>query len=150
MEAAPGSIVVRQSTEAFGRVSFPVSLHALFALGNMVHYFFTTLYQAVLCPVFGRCMWGTELGFPGDARFFGEAMLGSTVDTCSASVLGAFGRILHIFYGEVDADPRSHAEWRSVLSRCFSSGKLLKRRGEGNYGRGPGFLFFFCERRVFY
>ena len=47
-------------------------------------------------------------------------------DTCSASILGAVGRILHIFYGEVDSDLevfslRSHVEWRSVLSRCFSS-----------------------------
>ena len=52
-------------------------------------------------------------------------MIGSTVDTCSASVLGAFGRITHIFYGEVDSKSevfslRSHAEWRSVLSRCSS------------------------------
>ena len=47
-------------------------------------------------------------------------MLGSTVDTCSASVT------VHIFYGEVDSNSevfclRSHAEWSSVLSRCFSS-----------------------------
>ena len=53
-------------------------------------------------------------------------MLGPTVDTCSASVRGAFGRILHIFHGEAESDPevfslRSHAEWRNVLSRRFSS-----------------------------
>ena len=54
------------------------------------------------------------------------------MDTYSASVLGAVGRILHIFYGEMDSDLevfslRSHAERRSVLSRCFSELAL------GNY-----------------
>ena len=33
---------------------------ALFALGNMVHYFLLALYQAVLCPVFECCMWSAE------------------------------------------------------------------------------------------
>ena len=52
-------------------------------------------------------------------------MLGSKVDTCSASRRRASGRIAHFFYGEVDSNSevfslRSHAEWRSVLSRCFS------------------------------
>ena len=32
-------------------------------------------YQAVLCPVFGRCMWSTELDFSGHARFFGGQCL---------------------------------------------------------------------------
>ena len=41
-----------------------------------------------------------------------------------ASVRGVFGRIAHNFYVDVDSNPevfflRSHAEWRSVLSRYF-------------------------------
>ena len=66
-------------------------------------------------------------------------MLGLTVDTCSASVLGSFGRIMHIFYGEVDSNSeacslRSHTEWRSVLSRCFSFLVLVARTWEfGNH-----------------
>ena len=64
-----------------------------------------------------------KIGFFGRFCGYSCAMLGSTVDTCSAPVLGAFGRILHIVY---ESDPevfslRTHAEWRSVLSRCFSS-----------------------------
>ena len=64
-----------------------------------------------------------KIGFFGRFCGYSCAMLGSTVDTCSAPVLGAFGRILHIVY---ESDPevfslRTHAEWRSVLSRCFTS-----------------------------
>ena len=91
--------VIRQSTEAFRRVSFLVSLLALFALGNMVHCFLMTSYQAVLCPVFGRCMWST--GFFRRCSILLGAMLGSTVDTC-LTLLDVF---LHMFYGEVDSDP---------------------------------------------
>ena len=32
----------------------------VFALGYMVHYFFMALYLAVLCPLFGCCLWSTE------------------------------------------------------------------------------------------
>ena len=54
VEAETGSIVIRQSTEAFRRISFFLGpLLALFALGNMVHYLLMALYLAVLCPVFG-------------------------------------------------------------------------------------------------
>ena len=35
-------------------------LLTLFALGNMVHYFLLALYLAVLCPVFGCCLWSAE------------------------------------------------------------------------------------------
>ena len=89
----------------------------------MVHYFLLASNLAVPCPVFGCCLWSTaENWILREMLIFFGAMLGSTVDACSASVLGAFGRMLHIFYGEVDSDPelyslRSHAEWRSVLSR---------------------------------
>ena len=51
----------------------------------------------------------TEHWILREMTLFGGAMLGSTVDTLSATVL-AFRRISH----------SSHAQWRSVLSRCFS------------------------------
>ena len=120
---------------------------------------FTSSYLAVFTSASGCCLWSTGyLIFPEILACFSCAMLGSTVDTRSASVLGAFGRIAHFFYFEVDSDPevfglRSHAEWRSVLSRCCSSqsryassnlefGKLLLRGSRGwqcgsSAGTGP-------------
>ena len=59
VEAETGSIIIRQSTEAFEEFPFLILLLALFALGNMVHYFFMALYLAVVCPVFGCCLWST-------------------------------------------------------------------------------------------
>ena len=54
------------------------------------------------------------------------AMLGSTVDTCSASVLCAFGRFAHIFHGDVDSNP---AVFVSVLTRngevCLADASAL-------------------------
>ena len=68
-----------------------------------------------------------KFGFFG--RFFGYlgAMVGSTVDTCSATLRGDFRRIAHIFLRRSGLEFRggfvsgSHAAWRSVLGRCFSS-----------------------------
>ena len=97
---------------------------ALFALGNMVLCFLTASYLAVTRPVSGCCVWNTEIWILREILRFGRnAWLDSG---CSASVGCAFGRIAHIFYGEVDSNSevfclRSHAELRSVLSRCFSS-----------------------------
>ena len=69
--------------EWFGLGVAPPGLCGLLALsahGDMVHYFVMALVSGSRC----RCVWvlpvGTN-GFPGDAR---DAMLGSTVDTCSA------------------------------------------------------------------
>ena len=83
--------------------------------------------------------------------FFSCAILGSTVNTCSASVLT-------FFYGEVDSDPevfflRSLSEWRSVLGefidrlteasepsrlhRCSSWTRLLTARYCASSGDGP-------------
>ena len=65
-----------------------------------------------------------ELDSSGDDAILWGATLGSTVVTCSASVRDASGRNSHIFFFYVDSNPevflfRSHAEWRSVLSRCL-------------------------------
>ena len=78
------------------------------------------------------CVWVLPVDYLLKIGFFGRfcgyscAMHGPTVDTCSASVLGAFEQILHIFCGEMDSDLevfslRARAEWRRVLSRRFSS-----------------------------
>ena len=73
-----------------------------------------------------------SIGFFG--RFFGcsSAILGSTVNTCSATGRDASGRNTHISNGEVNSNPevfflRSHAEWRSVL-RPNDSGLRLRCR----------------------
>ena len=54
------------------------------------------------------------LDFSGDAAFLWGAMLGSTVNTCSASVRDAFGRVAHNFYVAVDSNPEV---WVSVLAQ---------------------------------
>ena len=77
------------------------------------------------------CVGGVDCGIL-NIGFFGRfccdsrAPVGSTLVTCSASVRDAFGRIAHNFHVDADSNPevfflRSHAEWRSVPSRCFSS-----------------------------
>ena len=69
------------------------------------------------------CVWvllfGVQrIGFFGRFCFYSCAMLRSTVGTCSASALGAFGRNLHIF---------SSAKQTRIL-RCFVS--VLTQNGE--------------------
>ena len=56
--AEPGLIIICQSTEALEE--FIQGLLARFALGNMVHHSFKTLYLAVTCSVSGCCMRNTE------------------------------------------------------------------------------------------
>ena len=81
-------VSLRQLSEEFPFLGF---LLALFALGNVMHCFLMASYLAVPCPVFGRCLWSTE------NWILWGAMLGSTADTCSASIHFAFGRFAHIF-----------------------------------------------------
>ena len=52
------------------------------------------------------------LDFSGDAAFLWGAMLGLAVNTSSASVRDAFGRIAHNFHVAVDSNP---VVWVSVL-----------------------------------
>ena len=99
---------------------------ALFALGKRVHYFLMASYLAVTRPVLGCCVWYTEIWILWEIlRLFGR---NAWLDSGYMFRISTwrFGRIAHIFYGEVDSNSevfclRSHAEWRSVLSRCFSS-----------------------------
>ena len=83
-ESGPSS---RQSADAFGRMSFPWFLLALFALG-MVHDSSTTLYRAVYSSVSGCCLWNTVHWVLREITLSVGATLGSTVDTGFATVLG--------------------------------------------------------------
>ena len=95
----PSHVSLRRLQEEFPFLRF---LLTLIALGNLVHYFLIPSHLAVTRHVTVCCMWNTEIRILREIlRLFG-AMFGSTVDTCTASVLGAFGRITHIFYNEVD------------------------------------------------
>ena len=130
-----------------------------------MHYFRPRVWQSrVLCLGVARGI--LKIGLFGRFCGYSCAMLGSTVDTRSASVLGAFGRVLHIFYREMDSDPkvfslRSHAEWRIVLSRCFSSQswyasshleirKVFLRGSHvaGSCDDGADFLGHLCQTQV--
>ena len=102
MEAELEYIIMRQSTEAFGILSVPLGLLALFALGKWC-IVLLLLVSGSLFSVSGCCNveYGT-LDFSGD-DFVRGAMLGLTVYTGLATVLG-FGRISHIFYVDVGSD----------------------------------------------
>ena len=89
----------------------------------------TSSYLEDLASVSGCCLWsGVQ-----DLGFFGRCCVYFIHAQCLArqwihllhQCLVAFGRSAHIFYVEVDSDPEVSclhfvAEWRSVLSRCFS------------------------------
>ena len=47
-----------------------------------------------------------------------SAMLSSTVNTCSASVWDAFGRILHIFCCEMDSNPVASSSFSRRIEKC--------------------------------
>ena len=62
------------------------------------------------------------------------------MDTWFCISYGAFGRMAPVLNGEVDSEPEvfflcSHAEWRSVLGRCFSfqSGCTARTWKTGHY-----------------
>ena len=65
-----------QSADAFGRMSFPWFLCALFALGNMVPCSSTTLYLAVYSSVSGCCLWNTVHWILPEMTLSVGAMLG--------------------------------------------------------------------------
>ena len=123
-----GSIVTVSPRRLSDEFPFLGFFLALFALGNMVHYLLVASYLAVTRAVSGCCMWSTELDSSGD---FSVTRAHSWLDSgyMFCICLGAFGRVMHIFYGEVGSNPevfslRSHAERRGVLIRCFSSQSL--------------------------
>ena len=91
-ESGPSS---RQSTDAFGRMSFPGFLLALFALGDLVHYSSTTVYLAVHSSVFGCCLWNTVHWILREMTLSVGAMLGSTVNTGFATALGFWTKFAH-------------------------------------------------------
>ena len=78
---------------------------------------------AVTCSAFGCCVENSKLHSSGD--LCSGAMLGSTVDTYSASVRDAFGRILHIFFGEVDSNPVASSPFSRRVGKCAQQISLL-------------------------
>ena len=108
VETEPGSMVIRQSMEALRSISSCLSCRVRTWKSYVSSYL----------AVFVLCLGVVEeysIGLLG--RFFSCAMLGSTVDTCSASVLGAFGR-LYIC---------SSGKWTRILKWFFS---VLLQNGE--------------------
>ena len=103
LSSSPSSYVSpRRLSEELPSLGF---LLALFTVGNLAHYFFwLRIWQSrflclgVACGVQRNGLFG---------RFCGNscAMLGSTVNTCFASVRDASGRNAHSSYGEVNSNP---------------------------------------------
>ena len=92
--------------------------------------FLMASYLANTLPVSGCYLRSTENYYSGDSAVTRSQCLARQVDTFSASVLGAFGRIAHFLCSEVDSNLevfslRSHAEWSCVLSRFQSWYVLL-------------------------
>ena len=124
VQAERESLFMRQSTVAFERISC-ISCSRCSHIGNLVRYFLLASYLAVTRPVcLGVACGVLKIEFFGRFCGYSCAMHGPTVNTCSASVRDATGRNAHIFHCEANSNPevfflRSHAEWRSVLSRCL-------------------------------
>ena len=115
--AKSGYIIKRQSTEAFGRISYPGFARAV---GTWKH-------GSLFLDVWVLHVEYRKLHSSGDLCSGGN--VGSTVDTCSPSVRDALWTIFTYFPRCRGLESccvylRSHAEWRSVLSRCSS---LLSR-----------------------
>ena len=124
VEAELEYLIMRQSTEAYGNLSFPLGCSRSSHLEKWC--------IILLIPVSGSLLgvwvvgvwvllveYGT-LDFSED-DFVRCAMLGLTVDTGLCVSTLASGRISHIFYVDVGSDfgVFSPAKWRSLLSRCF-------------------------------
>ena len=122
---ALGPVFTRQFTVAFGRIS--VIIHVV--LGNLDTTSTFTRWLDSFC-----------------------AMPGSTVDTCTSTVLGIFWTNFHLFLGAgVDSDPvvdqrpallgdfHVFAAWRSVPSRCFDcmDGPSSLHLQSGHYVMSP-------------
>ena len=124
VEAELEYIIMRQTTEAFGGLSFPGFARVFRTSWKNGALF---LYDLVSGSFF-LCLWVLHVDYEtlDSSRDYSVrgAMLCLTVDTGHATVLG-FGRISHTFHVAVDSNPgvfglHSYAEWSSVLSRSFS------------------------------
>ena len=98
------ALVLRQSTSAFGSISCPLSSRSSHLVSGAL--FPLSLYLAVIVPGVWVLLYSSEIWILREMSISVGAMLGSTVDTCSASVRG-FGRISHIFYVATDSDPEA-------------------------------------------
>ena len=103
---------MRQSTEAFGRISCPWYVRAVctWNFGAFSLHLVSVSHLLVVWVLLGV----QRIAFLGRVCGLG-AMPGSTGDTCSATVLAFFERIVHNFYVEMDSHPGVfllyHAEW---------------------------------------
>ena len=119
--AEPGFIIKSQSTEAFGRIVFPGFARAVRTL-KMVHYSSPTMYLAAFPWCLGVACGIQIMDSSGDDLvFWRNAWLDSGFLVCDSTwlldELHTFSTstrtwILSFFL-------HSHAEWRSMLSRCF-------------------------------
>ena len=88
-----GPVVTRQSTEAFGRISISTLWCCLrwshLEIWRIIST--TSSYLTVFASVSGCCLWSTgHWIFREILESCSCALVGSTVNTCSASVLGCF------------------------------------------------------------
>ena len=85
---------------------FPVLCARAVRTSNLVHYFRCPCIWQFLFWVSGCCIW-YENWILRETTFFVGAMLGTTVDTCSVSVLWWLWKNLHIFYVVADSFPET-------------------------------------------
>ena len=81
--------------------------------------------MAVIVPGVWVLLMSTKIGFFGRWLFFVGAMLGFTVDTCSASVLWLWTYFTHFFYDAADSNPDAfllHSVW---MEKCAQSMLLV-------------------------
>ena len=99
------ALVMRQSTVAFERISCPVcSRSSLLESGTL---FLRVLASGSSCSGCLGVAYEFENWILRETTFFVGAMLGTTVDTCSASVLWWPWKTVHIFYVVADSFPEA-------------------------------------------
>ena len=143
-EPGPSS---RQSTEAPRSTSSFLVAACVVRTWNLVHYFPLRFVSGSHAPCFFVLPVEYRLDFREILVCYSCAKTWFDSGCMFCIRCGAFGRMAPIFYGEVDSDPevvflRSLAEWRSVLSRCFSFHPFRTVR------TGQYFLSFMRLRRV--
>ena len=119
-----GFIIMGQSTEAFGRTSFPEFARVVrtWKLWHNIPLRLCTWQSLLRC--LGVCLWCTEnWTLPEMTLAVPPCLVRQWIRGLRQHL--AFGRISHVVYVAVDSNPamfglRSLAEWSRVLSRCFS------------------------------
>ena len=114
---------MRQPTDALGRISCPLRSRGSHLESGAL--FPLTLYLAVTDPGVWVLLLSTENEILREMTISVGAILGSTVDTCSATVRWGLWTHSHMFLVAADSDPEAffsiRFEWISVPSRCYES-----------------------------